>query len=219
MERFCIMKNMRPRPYVLKQRAARMDDTRRRITEAIVSLHETVGPARTTVAAIAESAGVERLTVYRHFPDEVALLDACTSHWRAAHPAPDPTAWTAVADPRRRLRVALTALYAFYRRNRDMLWHSIRDRDLVPALVPHLADFDAYLRAVRDALVPGWRRSREAPAPLVAAIGHAADFRAWLSLADQGLDNEDAVSLMAAAVAAAAKAPARRPRAHRKMPA
>lgn len=188
-----------------------MDDTRRRITEAIVALHGSVGPARTSVAAIAERAGVERLTVYRHFPDEVALLEACTRHWRAGHPPPDPAVWAATVDPRERLRAALGALYGYYRRNRDMLWNSVRDRDLVPALAPHMAGFDAYLRAVRETLVPGWRRARGPHPPLEAALGHAVDFRGWLSMADQGLDDAGAIEIMLAAVTASAARRSRRP--------
>src|SRR3954454_21616980 len=98
------------RKYELKERARRQAETRRRITEATVELHRTVGPARTTISAIAEKAGVQRLTVYRHFPDERDLLAACSPHWLGADPPPDPSRWT---DP----RSALRELYAWYRRN------------------------------------------------------------------------------------------------------
>src|SRR3954454_19384323 len=91
------------RKYELKERARRQDETRRRITEATVELHRTVGAARTTISAIAEKAGVERLTVYRHFPDEGSLFDACSAHWIEANPLPDPAAWAAIADPDERL--------------------------------------------------------------------------------------------------------------------
>src|SRR3712207_9282767 len=81
------------REYKKRKRAEDEAQTKLRITEATMNLHETVGPARTTVSAIAEAAGVQRATVYRHFPDEDALVDACSSHWRTLHPAPDPTPW------------------------------------------------------------------------------------------------------------------------------
>src|SRR5688500_10745162 len=103
-----------PRKYELKKRAEAQDETRRRITEATVELHGTIGPARTTISAIAERAGVQRLTVYRHFPDERALLGACTSHWRERHPPPDPGPWTAIEDPRERAERALGELYGWY---------------------------------------------------------------------------------------------------------
>ena len=87
------------RPYRMRRRAEAQDDTRRRIAESAVALHGTVGPARTSISAVAEHAGVRRSTVYRHFPDEAALFDACTAHWAAANPAPDLAAWAAIDPP------------------------------------------------------------------------------------------------------------------------
>ncbi len=104
------------RKYDMKRRAKRQEETRQRIVEATVELHKTVGMARTTISAIAEKAGVERLTVYRHFPDERALFSACSGHWNAANPPPDPASWTQVADPEERLRSALSEVYAYHRR-------------------------------------------------------------------------------------------------------
>jgi Transcriptional regulator len=95
------------RRYELKQRAASLAQTRQRIVDATVALHGSVGPARTTISAIAELAGVQRLTVYRHFPDELALFQACSGHWATLHPAPDPATWAEVADPAERLGGAL----------------------------------------------------------------------------------------------------------------
>src|SRR6187401_3150494 len=109
------------RTYRMRQRAEREAQTRRRITESAVALHEEVGPARTSISAIAERAGVRRSTVYRHFPDEAALFAACSSHWRAANPPPELAAWRAIADPDERLRVALRELYGHYRRTEAML--------------------------------------------------------------------------------------------------
>src|SRR4051794_35555268 len=103
------------RRYELKARAEAQQATRERIAAAASSLHEEVGVARTTVADIARRAGVQRLTVYNHFPDLQTLLPACTAHWLGEHPQPDLTAALAVADPRERLRAALSALYGWYR--------------------------------------------------------------------------------------------------------
>src|ERR671915_1215643 len=100
------------RKYEMKRRARRQEETRRRIIEATVELHQTVGMARTTISAIAEKAGVQRLTVYRHFPDERALFHACTGHWRAANPPPEPGPWSQIADPHERLGMALAEVYA-----------------------------------------------------------------------------------------------------------
>src|SRR5689334_19284136 len=120
------------RPYQMKRRAELEEQTRRRITESAVSLHEELGPAHTSISAVAERAGVRRSTVYRHFPNEDALFAACSSHWRAANPAPDPTAWARVEDPTERTRTALRELYAFYRRTEPMYTSLLRDEPLVP---------------------------------------------------------------------------------------
>src|SRR5881392_182771 len=108
------------RPYRMKRRAELEDLTRRRITESAVALHEELGPARTSVSAVAERAGVRRSTVYRHFPDEEALFTACSSHWRAANPPPDRRAWATIEDPAARTERALHELYDFYRRTEAM---------------------------------------------------------------------------------------------------
>src|SRR6476619_3529215 len=94
------------RPYRLQARAAAMDATRRRITRAAVELHGTVGPAATTMSAVAERAGITRATLYRHFPNDEALLKACSAEWRSANPAPNPEQWATVPDPYDRLRSA-----------------------------------------------------------------------------------------------------------------
>src|SRR5580765_4626015 len=95
------------RPYRMQRRAELDELTRRRITESTVALHEEIGPARTSISAIADRAGVRRSTVYRHFPDEDKLFAACSSHWRAANPAPDPGEWVAIEDPAERTERAL----------------------------------------------------------------------------------------------------------------
>src|SRR4029079_8695120 len=104
----------RTRRYQLRKRADAMQDTRRRITEAAVELHGSVGPARTTLSAVAERAGVQRQTVSRHFPTDDDLFDACSGHFAATHPLPDLEAWRAIADPAERLGLALDELYAYY---------------------------------------------------------------------------------------------------------
>ena len=120
-----------------------------------MELHGTVGPARTSISAIAERAGVRRSTVYRHFPDEAALFDACCSHWAEANPVPDIGAWAAIEDPDERLRTALDELYAFYRRNEAMLENLHRDEATVPLVKEHFAGYRGYLAAARDVLLRG----------------------------------------------------------------
>src|SRR5690242_1555811 len=109
------------RRYRKRRRAERELETRQAITEAAVKLHGTVGPARTTVSAIAEEAGVQRATVYRHFPDEGTLLQACSGHYMSLHPPPDPSRWAEVADPAVRLREALADVYRWWDETAEMM--------------------------------------------------------------------------------------------------
>ncbi|HEV2062413.1 MAG TPA: TetR family transcriptional regulator [Solirubrobacteraceae bacterium] len=137
------------RQYRMKRRAELEAQTRQRITESAVALHGTLGPARTSISAIAEHAGVRRSTVYRHFPDERALFAACSAHWSAANPLPDLAAWESVADPDARLSDALEELYGFYRRNEDMLANLVRDEPAVRAVAEQFGEFREYLAAAR----------------------------------------------------------------------
>lgn len=185
------------RPYRMKRRAELEEQTRLRITESAVALHEEVGPAQTSISAIAERAGVRRSTVYRHFPDEDALFAACSSHWRAANPPPDPRTWSSIEDPAERTRAALHEVYGFYGSTEAMYVSLLRDEPLVPAVQRRLRDFYGYLRSIQDDLTAG-RRLRGRRAQYVrAAIGHALAFPTWHSLTrEQGLTGDDAVELM-----------------------
>src|SRR5690242_5386031 len=129
------------RAYRMRRRAQSQLQTRRRITESAVALHGTVGPSRTSISAVATHAGVRRSTVYRHFPDEAALFDACTAHWMAANPPPDLEVWAAIESPDERLKVALDELYAFYRRTEPMLDNLQRDETTHPLVQERFAAF------------------------------------------------------------------------------
>jgi AcrR family transcriptional regulator len=194
------------RTYRMKRRAELEEQTRRRITESAVALHEEIGPARTSISAIAERAGVRRSTVYRHFPDEDALFDACSTYWRAANPPPDPQAWAAIVDPTARTDAVLRDLYAFYRRTQDMYLSLLRDEPVVPAVERRLRDFHEYLRAVQDMLIAGRGLRGVAARRTRAAIGHALAFPTWRSLAHgEGLADDDAARMMSALVECAVR--------------
>jgi len=185
------------RKYELRQRAESLNATRERIVEATVELHDSLGPARTTISAIAERAGVQRLTVYRHFPDERALFEACSSHWTAQNPKPDPASWASIDDPERRLRVALTAIYAFYRATEGMTGNLLRDLPDLPVMREVAAPFLESWRTVKDVLDRGWQTRGLKRTQLRAVIGHAVEFDTWRSLTRRdGLDDVDAVELM-----------------------
>jgi len=196
-----------PRPYRKTRRAELEEQTRRRITESTVALHGELGPARTSISAVAERAGVRRSTVYRHFPDEEALFAACSGHWRAQNPPPDPRAWAAIADPGERTRAALGELYAFYERTEGMFTSLLRDEPLVPIVHRLLGDFRGYLRSIQEVLMAGRGLRGHAARRTRAALGHALAFPTWRSLArEQGLPGGEVVALMDALVAGAAAA-------------
>src|SRR5688500_1785335 len=144
------------RTYELKRRAERQQETRRRIVEAAVELHTTLGPSRTTVAAIAEGAGVTRPTVYAHFPDARSLLEACSGHVRAAVPPPDPTAWRSISDPGERLETALRELYGYYERLEPLLENVQRDAGVMPIVAEMNAYRVRHLEGIRDLLLEAW---------------------------------------------------------------
>ena len=181
------------RKYEKRRRAEQEARTRRRIVEALVELHGTIGPARTTVQAVAERAGVQRATVYSHFPDEPSMYAACSAHWARRNPLPDPAAWAAIRDPRRRLRRALRELYAFFADHERMLANIFRDQSLVESLRPAMRMFVEYRNAAVRAVAARPRPSKS----LRAALGHALSFPTWQSLArDQGLSPDRSVELM-----------------------
>ena len=196
---------MATRKYQQRRRAEQQSDTRRRIVEAVVALHREIGPARTTIKAIAERAGVERLTVYRHFADEGALFAACDAHFRTESLPPDPATWANETDPALRLRTALLAFYGHYRRGEEMIANAQRDAPQLPALAAVLAPYGQLFESVREDLQAPWP-ARDGPrAHLRAAIGHALRFDTWRSLArGEGLDDADAADLMVDLVRAAA---------------
>lgn len=205
------------RKYELKKRADVMAETRRRITEAAMELHGTVGPARTTLSAIAERAGVQRHTVYRHFPTEAELFDACSGLHMETQPLPDVERWRAIRDPRRRLARALDDLYAYYRRNEPMLSNVLRDAEVIAALQPALVPMQDFLAEATEVLADGWPvRGRRARVVSV-AVRHALDFHTWRSLAGPGgIARTEAVELVIGLVEAAVGPPGRvgvRPRA------
>ena len=192
------------RSYRKRRRAEQERQTRERITEAAVKLHGSVGPALTTVSGVAREAGVQRATVYRHFPDEASLFAACSAHYWQAHPLPDPAEWSAISDPAVRLRAALGELYALFGRTEEMLEKTSRDAPLVPAMSAASGAFLAYLELAVDAIVAGRPERGRARRRVRAAVGHAIGFPTWQSLVRrQGLTDAEAIALMAEMVGAA----------------
>ena len=192
------------RKYELQRRAERQEETRRRIIDAAVELHTTRGPSRTTVQAIAETAGVTRPTVYAHFPDERSLFEACSGHVRSLVP-PRTAPWHAIADPGERLATALACAVPLLRAARAVA----RERR---ARCRGDADHRRAQRVPRPVSGGGARPSRRAVAGAprrarapATSIGHALEFGTWQSLVRrQGCTSEEAIRLMVALAGAAA---------------
>lgn len=179
-----------------------MADTRQRITRATVELHQTLGPARTSISEIARRAGVDRVTVYRHFPDDAALLAACASDFRARNPLPDIARWSTLADPRQRLRRGLRDVYSYYEQTEPMLANVIRDAEHMPALRAVGAPRRQWLAQAEEQLARDWQGNAR---QIRHAIAIALDFRTWQTLTHQrGLNRNQGIRLMLAMVEGAA---------------
>jgi AcrR family transcriptional regulator len=186
------------RRYEQRRRAEQQEETRRRIVEAAVELHAATGPARTTLSAVAERAGVQRNTLYRHFPDERSLLYACSGLYSGQHPLPSPDGWVAIADPVERARNGLGELYAYWEQNEQMMANVIRDAEVDPVTREVQAHRTAEpMAALRGALLAPWPRGRGFKR-LEAAVELALGFRTWQSLVrESGLTSAVAADLMA----------------------
>jgi AcrR family transcriptional regulator len=181
------------RTYRLKQRARRRDEVHHRITEAAVHFHGTVGPARTTMSAIAKRAGVRRSTVYNHFPTDTDLFNACSAHWFAANPPPDPSAWAQIDDPERRVRVAVAEMYDYYGRGQKMLGNVLRDAALLPALGEIMRrKWVPLMDGIVETLASGWP---SADLELRSRLRLAISFFTWQTLTESGLPADRAATL------------------------
>lgn len=181
------------RRYEMKARAEAQEATRARIAAAAAALHEEQGFAATTIAEIARRAGVQRLTVYNHFPDLDTLFPACTAHWMERHPLPDLGAAFAIEDAEARLRTALTALYGWYREGAAMQRRVLGERSSVPELERWLArSRDRTMAELAAGLATGLEHPHAA-----ALVALAIDFWTWDRLQHEGLDDAEAAALMA----------------------
>jgi AcrR family transcriptional regulator len=184
------------RAYTLKKRAESQAETRRRIVEAAVELHSSVGPAATTYSMLAERAGVQRHTLYAHFPDELGLLMACSGHVYEQDPLPDAAAWRAIADRRERLATGLRAVYDWYGRHASLMACVLRDAEHhAPTQEIRKLRFGPFAAAWREVLGAGLSAKQRAMLHL--ALG----FFTWRALVrESGLNQDAAVSAMVLAI-------------------
>ncbi len=182
-------KRGRTRPYRKRKRARSEEATRRRITEAAVELHGTIGPAKTTVTDIAERAGVSRMTVYNHFPTEQELFVSCSTHWSDRNPFPEPTLWSGIRDPAERLTAGLGEMYGWYAQKRGMLENVLRDERSMPSVARVMDElWRPYLEELVGALVEGWSEAPEDSPAVRAALRLVVDFETWRLFHEMGLD-------------------------------
>jgi AcrR family transcriptional regulator len=190
-----------PRTYTMRARQEAVEETRLAITEATMRLHERVGPRATTVSAVAEEANVTRLTVYRHFPTDDALVVACSTHWSELHPRPDPAAWARIHDPVARLRIALRETYRWSATAAPMMTMIHRDVDVMPSFVGEYLAADQKRRVT--VLAAGFGARGRAAHRLRAALAHALSLNTWQSLCGEGrLTDAEGTDVMVAAVLA-----------------
>lgn len=187
---------MKKRKYNKTLRAEQQDETRERIVEATVKLHEELGPAKTSIKAIAEEAGVQRLTVYRHFPDDVALFEACTSHYLTLHPPPNMAQWAEIENGGERCHAALAAFYRYYSQTYKMWTVAYRDVDDVEALKAPMGQFEAYIDMVNDDLVTAWNQTHNIKKQLQVTLRHALRFSTWQSMKKIKLKDEKIAELV-----------------------
>ncbi|MGW0793010.1 TetR/AcrR family transcriptional regulator [Streptomyces sp. NPDC002911] len=206
------------RKYELRQRAQTMSETRGRITDAAIELHGTVGPAHTTIAGIADLAGVQRHTVYRHFPTEEELYAACSTEYWNRNPWPTTARWEEITAPEERLTAALGDLYAFYEQVEPMLSNALRDAPAIASAERSIDSYLAYMERAAATVSAGYGQSADHAAGVTAAappaverslldvaVRHATAFGTWRSLVrSNGLSTTDTIRMMAALVRSAA---------------
>jgi len=198
--------DVKSRIYRQTNRAEQVAETRQRIVEAAIKLHTTTGPARTSLSQVASEAGVSRPTLYAHFPDESALLQACTFHSLASDPPPDPQTWVEVTSAERRVRRGLTGLYEYFERTESLTANILRDMYIVPAMkklnVPML---ESAFTQMREILAAGFEDRTEAVRKRrKAAVAVALNFGTWQVLTrQQRLTRSQAVDVMTGFIKAA----------------
>lgn len=184
------------RTYTLKKRAEQQAETRQRIVDAAVELHSTVGPLATTLSMIAEKAGVQRHTLYAHFPDERSIFQACSAEAHQRDPSPTADAWREIADRAERLTVALTDIYGWYERNARLLSNVMRDVDRHPMVQEIQKNRVAPIRK-------GWHDvlGEKLDAKQRTMLHIAVSFFTWRTLTQQaGVKQAAAVKMMAEGV-------------------
>lgn len=185
--------NIMKRSYQLKRRAESQGRTRQKIVDAAIELHQTKGLAATTMSAIAKRAKVGKVTVYRHFPDEAALVGACSGQYFQRHPFPDPENWRCIQDASERLRKGLSDTYAYHRATEAMMTRVLAEARDLPVMLP----YHRHWQRAADVIEAAWPESVHRNGLLKAALTLALSFDTWrLLVRSQGLTDDQAIELM-----------------------
>ncbi|WP_339859661.1 helix-turn-helix domain-containing protein [Thalassospira alkalitolerans] len=187
---------MSKRRYNKTLRADQEGETRQCIVDAALCLYGEIGPARTTISAVAERAEVQRLTIYRHFPAENELLAACLSHWLVSNPPPDPGSWRQGIDPADWGLAILSMLYHYYAETAEMWGHWYRDLDHVAPLREQIAGFTDYLETLCHDILESLPAERRQGKMCRSVVLHAVQFATWQSFSKAGIDNSEMAALM-----------------------
>lgn len=188
------------RTYTKKRRAASEEQTRQRIVESAIAIHQQEG-GNSTISAIADRAGVGRVTVYRHFPDELALITACTSHYMGLNPPPDLESWASIDNSVERLRHGLAETYAYHRQTEAMMTVAEREVAANPVLADLMKPLEEYWAAAQRILAAGWSDGQDTPPLVEESIGLAISLPAWRILTgQQGLSDSECVSLFVTSI-------------------
>jgi AcrR family transcriptional regulator len=185
-----ILKSM-VREYKMVKRRDKVVETQRRIAKATYELHSTIGPALTTIALIAERAGLPRQTVYRNFSSQLDLFRSCIAFGLELHPLPDPNRWQSIADPEERLEVGLTELYAWFGASEPVMTNSVRDFGAVPESAEAMQHVGEVFQRIYETLCQGWEGSGVSP-----VLALAVDFGTWKKLRrEQGMASNAIVEM------------------------
>lgn len=185
--------NMTKRSYRLRRRAESQDRTRQKIVDAAIDLHQAKGLAATTMSDIAARARVGKVTVYRHFPDEAALVGACSGQYFQRHPLPDLGGWQSIEDPVERLRGGLRDTYRYHRETEPMMTRIMAEARDLPVMEP----YHAHWRRAAEILADPWPGSGRDQKLLKAALTLALSFDTWrLLVRTRRLTDDEAVEVM-----------------------
>jgi len=195
---------MKKRKYQKTRRAEQQEQTRDKIVDAAMALHEELGPRATTIKAIAERAGVQRLTVYRHFEDDLAIFQACSSRWLELNPPPDPALWQELASPAERTEEALRNIYTYYASNVRMLSRVYSDAADVPALQEVMGGFRAYLDQIAKDLLKAWQPGSKKRKDVNALLKHAILFSTWESFSQDKMKEKRIAEVLTKCIASIA---------------